>query len=84
MAFADLARARLLSVSNQLPWRMTDRAIGDVADRMARKYFRTHKEEFGEEDIMRRPEKHVEIGAFGETFSLPQARIARGMMIFTK
>ena len=84
MAFADVAKERLLRVSTQLPGKMDEHAIGDLADRMARKYFRAHKEEFGEEDTMRRPVKYVDMGAFGDTFSLPQARIAGGKMVFTK
>ena len=84
MAFADVVRERLLSVITQLPGNMHEQEIVDLADRMARKHFRAHKEEFGEEDTMSRPEKHVDIGAFGDSFSLPQARIARGKMVFTK
>lgn len=84
MAFADMVRERLLNFQKQLPRNMDEHEIQNLADRMARKHFRSHKEEFGEEDTMLRPEKSVDIPGFSETFSLPQARISRGKMVFTK
>jgi hypothetical protein len=82
MAFAELAEERLRQYAPYL--RMDTDQIRPVVDKMVRADFRTCKEEFGTEDSMSLIDYRIDIPNIPDDFSLRDANIERGKLIFSR